>query len=86
MIDNELLKELTKQMETLNEHNRVLEYAINNELKRTKKQLEIAKERLEQIAHESFQGDQQSINMGFQIIAAAALTDIEQITAEQKDN
>ena len=56
------------------------------ELIRTRKALDVAIERLEQIAHESFQGDQQSINMGFHIRAAAALTDIDQITAlEQKD-
>lgn len=55
------------------------------ELIRTRKALNVATERLEQIAHESFQGDQQSINLGFHIRAAAALTDIEQITAlEQK--
>ena len=60
--------------------------SIWQELIRTRKALDIAIERLEQIAHESFQGDQQSINMGFHIRAAAALTDIEQITAlEQKD-
>ena len=60
--------------------------ALETELDRTRKALDVAIERLEQIAHESFQGDQQSINMGFHIRAAAALTDIEQITAlEQKE-
>lgn len=56
------------------------------ELSKTQHALAVAIERLEQIAHESFQGDQQSINMGFHIRAAAALTDIEQITSlKQKD-
>lgn len=65
-----------------------LEMAMKAEPKtesdRTRKALELATERLQQIAHESFQGDQQSINMGFHIRAAAALTDIEQITAITK--
>ena len=61
-------------------------HVLWQELIRTRKALDYAIERLEQMAHESFQGDQQSINMGFHIRAAAALTDIEQITAlEQKD-
>jgi len=60
--------------------------ALSGDLECTRKALELATERLQQIAHESFQGDQQSINMGFHIRAAAALTDIEQITAlEHKD-
>lgn len=60
--------------------------ALETELERTRKALVVATERLEQITHESFQGDQQSINLGFHIRAAAALTDIGQITAlKQKD-
>lgn len=60
--------------------------ALETELERTRKALDVAIERLEQIAHESFQCDQQSINMGFNIRAEAALTDIEQITALEQKN
>ena len=60
--------------------------ALSGDLERTRRALDVATERLEQITHESFQGDQQSINMGFHIRAAAALTDIDEITSlEQKD-
>lgn len=55
------------------------------ELIRTRKAVDIAVERLELIAHETFQGEPNSINMGFHVRAAAALTDIDEIIAEQKD-
>ena len=54
-------------------------------LVRTRKALDVAVERLGLIARETFQGEPNSINMGFHVRAAAALTDIDEIIAEQKE-
>ena len=54
---------------------------------RLRKALDVAIERLNLMARETFQGEPGSINMGFHVRAEAALADINEITAlEQKDN
>ena len=58
---------------------------VITELERTRKALDIAIERLNLMSRETFQGEPSSINMGFHVRAAAALTDIDEIIAEQKD-
>lgn len=55
------------------------------ELYRTRKALDVAIGRLEFIAQETFQGEPRWINMGFHARAEAALTDIDEIIAGQKD-
>ena len=57
-----------------------------SELIRTRKALDVAIERLNLMARETFQGEPSSINMGFHVRAEAALADINKITAlEQKE-
>ena len=56
------------------------------ELIRTRKALDVAIERLSLIAHETFQGEPGSINMGFHVRAEAALADINEITALEQKN
>lgn len=54
------------------------------ELILTRKALDVAIERLSLIANETFQGEPSSINMGFHVRAAAALTDIDEIIKQEK--
>ena len=59
---------------------------IWQELIRTRKALDVAIERLNLMARETFQGEPSSINMGFHVRAEAALADIDEIiTLEQKE-
>lgn len=57
---------------------------LESELERTRKAVDVAVERLELIAHETFQGEPSGINLGFHVRAAAALTDIDEIIKQEK--